>query len=123
MKTSFLVRSLVVGVVCSALNLAGPVRGDDTVSDMLNQSFDLVHQAWNPGGDAPSVADRIDLLTKALKLAQEAPSNHLRGHRVQAIQDIQAALAILKNGDPDGKAVEPIHDAADQLQDALTISQ
>lgn len=89
---------------------------------MLNKAFDLVHQAWNPAGDPPSNADRTDLLDQALKLAQDAPDHHLKGHRVQAILDIKAALDELAKGDPDHKAVEYIHDADSELHTALSIA-
>jgi hypothetical protein len=121
MKTSLNFRVLAVAVVGAALSLGAPVYGMD--DDMLNQALDLVHQAWNPGGDPPSDADRTNLLTKALTLTQNAPEHHVRGHRVQAILDIKAALAMIKDGDPDHKATEVIHDAADELRDSLRIAQ
>jgi hypothetical protein len=41
---------------------------------------------------------------------------------VKAIVDIKAALAELKNGDPDNKAVDYIHDADSELRDAMSIA-
>jgi len=122
MKTSLIVRTLVAAVLCYALSLS-PSVASDTVSDMLNQAFDLLHQAWNPGGEPPSVADRIDLLNKALKLIEDTPDHHLKKHRKNAELDIKAALDLLNAGDPDNKATDPIHDAADQVKDALSISE
>ena len=125
MKTPFIAHAFTVVVLGAMLSFAAPAFGDDAApasAGMLSQAFDLVHQAWNPGGDPPSAADRTDLLTKALKLAQEAPDHHLRGHRVQAILDIKAALAELKDGDPDHKADGLIHDAAEELRTAISIA-
>jgi hypothetical protein len=112
-------------VLCAILAFSAPVFGDgtDTAADMLSQALDLVHQAWNPGGDPPSNDQRTDLLTQALKLAKESPNHNVKGHRVQAILDIQAALALLNDGDPDNKAVEYIHDAASELRTALSIAK
>jgi hypothetical protein len=121
MKISLLFRVLATAAVGTVLVFGASAYGED--SDMLNQALDLVHQAWNPGGDPPSDADRTQLLNKALTLAQNAPEHRVRGHRVQAILDIKAALALIKDGDADHKATEMIHDAADQLRDALTIAQ
>jgi hypothetical protein len=96
--------------------------GDES-TEMLNKALDLVHQAWNPGGDPPSNDQRTDLLNQALKLAQDAPQHNVRGHRVKAIKDIQAALAEIKMGDPSGKAYEQIHDADSELRSALSIAE
>jgi hypothetical protein len=90
---------------------------------MLNQAFDLVHQAWNPEGDPPSNDERTKLLTQALKLVKDTPDHRLKGHRVLAMRDINAALDLIKNGDPDNKAVEAIHDAAEELRTALSIAE
>jgi hypothetical protein len=121
MKTSFVLHAFWVAMLSAILSFSAPVFGQDT--DMLNQALDLVHQAWNPGGDPPSNDQQIDLLNQALKLAQDAPQHNVKGHRVLAVRDIKAALDLLKNGDPDHKAVEYIHDAASELRDALSIAE
>jgi hypothetical protein len=121
MKTSFVLNAFGVAMLSAALSFSAPVFGEDT--DMLNQALDLVHQAWNPGGDPPSDDQRTDLLNQALKLAHDAPEHHVKGHRVQAIRDIKAALSLIKNGDPDHKAVEYIRDADSELRDALSIAE
>jgi hypothetical protein len=121
MKTSFVLNAFWVAMLSTILSFSAPVFGQDT--DMLNQAFDLVHQAWNPGGDPPSDDQQKDLLNQALKLAQDAPQHNVKGHRVQAIRDIKAALDLLKNGDPDHKAVDYIRDAASELRDALSIAE
>jgi hypothetical protein len=125
MKTSLITRVIVVAIVGGVLGFNARVLGDaaPVAADMLNQAYDLVHQAWNPDGDPLSVADQTNLLTKALKLTQDAPDHHLKGTRKQAILDIQAALDVLKAGDPDHKAADLIHTAADDLRTAISLSQ
>lgn len=126
MKTSLMTQALAGVVVGGALGCATPIFGDDAAqvaAGMLNQAYDLVHKAWNPGGDPPSAAEQTDLLTKALKLTQDAPDHHLRGTRVQAVLDLKAALAMLKNGDPDHKLNDLIHTAADDLRAAASLAE
>jgi len=120
MKTSPLLHAFWLAVLGAVLSFSAPVFGEDT--DMLNKAFDLVHQAWNPGGDTPSDDVRTDLLTQALTLAQNAPEHNVKGHRVKAIFEIKAALALIKDGDPDHKAADHIRTAADELRTALSIS-
>jgi len=122
MKTSLLRSAFFIAILSAAFTFSAPAIGDDSTS-MLSQAFDLVHQAWNPGGDPLSADQRIDLLTKALKLAQGAPQHNVKGHRVKAIQDIRSALDLLKNGDPDSKAVEYIHDAASELRTSVSMAE
>jgi hypothetical protein len=116
-------RTLLVLIGVASLIFSFSALADDPTPDMLNQALDLVHQAWNPGGDAPSNAQRTDLLTRALKLAQQAPDRHLKMHRAQAIQDIDLALAEIQKGDPDQKATGYIRDADSELRSALSIAQ
>jgi hypothetical protein len=42
---------------------------------------------------------------------------------MNALQDINLALAEIQKGDPDHKAVEYIHDADTELRTALSIAQ
>jgi hypothetical protein len=119
--TSLIIPAFAMAAVFCAMTVFAPVFAED--ADMLNKAFDLVHQAWNPGGDPLSNEQRTDLLNQALKLTQDAPQHHVKGHRVQAVLDIKAALDLLKDGDPDNKAVELIHDASDQLREALRIAE
>ena len=121
MKNSLILRTLFVAIVSGALSFFAPLMGDDS-TDLLNKALDLVHQAWNPAGDAPSNDQRSNLLTQALKLAQDSPDHHVRRHRVQAILDIKAALDVLKDGDPDNKATGYIRDADSELRTALSIA-
>ena len=123
MKTSFVLNTLGVAAISAFLIFSAPVFGDDPTGDMLNQAFDLIHQAWNPGGDPPSNDERTKLLTQAMKLVKDTPDHRLKGHRVQAMLDIRAALDLIKEGDPNNKAVESIHDAADELRTALSIAE
>ncbi len=122
MKTSFISRVILAAIVGMGLFLAIPLFAQDD-TDMLDKALDLVHQAWNPSGDAPSIGDRTDLLNQAMKLAQDAPQHHVRRHRVQAIWDIKAALTELDKGDPDNKAAGFIRDADSELRSALSIAQ
>jgi hypothetical protein len=125
MKTSLILRVFMLVILGGVLGLTAPAFGDaaPVSADLLNQAYDLVHQAWNPGGDPPSDAQRTELLTKALGLIKDAPDHHLKGTRVQASRDIKAALDMLKAGDPDHKAGDLIHTAAEELRDAISLSQ
>jgi hypothetical protein len=66
MKISFILNASLVVVMSVALSFSAPLFGAD---EDLNKALDLVHQAWNPSGDAPSIDQRTDLLNQALKLA------------------------------------------------------
>ncbi|MCE0522778.1 MAG: hypothetical protein LV480_07695 [Methylacidiphilales bacterium] len=102
------------------LTFSTPAFGES--DDMLKQAEDLVHQAWNPAGDPPSYAQRTDLLTQAMKLLQNVPQHYLKGLRVQAINDIKAALYEIKQGDPNNKATSYIRDADSRIRSALAIT-
>jgi hypothetical protein len=97
------------------------VAGDD--GDLLKQAEDLVHQAWNPGGDAPSNDDRTQLINKAIELAQKEPDHRLHGTRVEAIRLLKAALEQIKNGDPDNRVSGELQDADRELRDAMEGAQ
>jgi hypothetical protein len=120
MKTSIIFTALWVAIMSGLLTLSAPVYGEG--ADMLNQARDLVHQAWNPGGDAPSDAQRTDLLTQALELAKDSPQRHVARHRLTAILDIKAALLEIKRGDPDHKVTDYLRDADLELRTALSIA-
>ncbi len=89
---------------------------------MLQQSEDLVHQAWNPAGDPPSDEQRTQLLTKALELAKSAPPHRVHRHRVQAMQMIKATLGEIKKGDPNKKVNGMLKDADAELREAISES-
>jgi hypothetical protein len=116
MKTSVLLSSFWIAVIGAFLCWSAPVFGDD----MLNKALDLVHQALNPGGDQPSNDDRTTWLTQALDLARNSPVRNARGHRVKAINDIQAALDQLKQGDSNNAATEYIREAYSELRIATS---
>jgi hypothetical protein len=118
MKSSLLLNLFAVATLGTLFSFSPPALGQD--AGMLNQALDLVHQAWNPGGDPPSNAQRTDLLTKALKLAQDAPQRHVKGHRVKAIEEIQEALDEIQKGDPDHKVDGLLHDANSELRTAIS---
>jgi len=120
MKTSLVLIPFWVAVMCAFMNFSAPVFGDDKAVSLLNQATDLVHQAWNPGGDPPGDEQRTDLLKQALKLAQQAhPAKQFGGHLAKAIKDIQAALALIKSGASPDKVSDPLHDAETELRNAL----
>jgi hypothetical protein len=121
MKTSFIRQALVVFSLCCILGSPAPLFGAE---QDLNQAFDLVHQAWNPSGEALDMSNdkRTDLLTQAMKILQASPNHHLKKHRVNAIAAIKSALEELKKGDPDNKAAEFIHTADSELRDAMEIA-
>jgi hypothetical protein len=120
MKSLFIGKALGIAVMCSVLCFSAPLFG---AQPEINQALDLVHQAWGPSADTPPTNDqRTTLLKQALDLLKNCPDHHVKGHRVAAIKDIETALDLLKNGDPDGKAVESIHDADSQLRDAASIA-
>jgi len=123
MKTSFILKAFVIAILSGLLSLSAPVFGGNTSTDLLHQAFDLVHQAANPGGDPPPNDQRTDLLSQALKLLADVPDHHLRGHRVEAMRDINAALALIKNGDPDNKASDAIREALSELRTSLSIAE
>ena len=120
MKTP-LIRRLSIALISAVLSLAAPVFGEGT-TDMLSKALDLVHQVANPTGNPPSDAQRIELLTKAIGLAQQAPNHRLKGHRVWAIQDIRAALAEIRKGDPDHKAADSLRDAESELSASVSLA-
>jgi hypothetical protein len=97
------------------------LAGDD--GDLLKQAEDLVHQAWNPGGDAPSNDDRTQLINKAIELTQKEPDHHLHGTRVEAIRILKAALEEIKNGDPNNRVTGELQDADRELRDAMEGAQ
>jgi len=84
---------------------------------LLNDAADDLHQALNPGGDVPSVADRTQLVQAALQALRKVPIGGYHGHLKNAITSIQAALDVLGKGDPDNKAGEYIREALDQVRD------
>ena len=119
MKTHSLNRTLSVVLIIMSLGFVPPVFGDD--ADM-KKALDLVHQVENSAGNPPSDAQRIEWLTQAMQLAKEAPNHRLKGHRVQAIQDIKAALFAIQGGDPDHKAINYIRDAESELSTAVSLA-
>jgi hypothetical protein len=106
-------------VLMAVLGWSMPARADDD-ADMLKQAEDLVHQAWNPGGDPPPKDQQEDLLQKAINLAVRAPQHRVHGHRVHAIQLMRGALDLIKNGDPEDKAPGLLRDADSELREAIS---
>jgi hypothetical protein len=124
MKTSLVLIPLWVAVMGAFMNFSAPVFGDNNAISALNQATDLVHQAWNPGGDPSGNVQRTDLLKQALKLAQQAhPAKQFGGHLSKAVKAIQAALALIKSGASPDKVYDPLHDAETELRNALAYAQ
>jgi len=122
MKTSYLLSAFLVAIVGIFLSFSPPAFGDDGSRDMLSQALDLVDQAWSSQGEQISNEQRIDLLKKALPLIQNAPGRNFHGHRANAIEAVNAALGVLKRGDPYHTATEVIRKASDQLRAAMSIA-
>ncbi len=121
MKTSLIRRHLLIIPIGAAFALGSLALGQDT-SNMLSQSLDLVHQVENPTGNPPTDAQRIDLLTQAIKTAQAAPNHRLQGHRVLAIQAIRGAIAEIRSGDPNHKAATLLQTAAAELSTSISLA-
>jgi hypothetical protein len=119
-RTSFVRNTLLVVLIGAALSFSPPVFGDDT--DMLKKALDLVHQVENPAGNPPTDAQRIDLLTQAIALAQEAPNHRLKGHRVLAIQAIRGALAEIRSGDPNHKVAAFLQTADAEMSTSVSLA-
>jgi Ankyrin repeats (3 copies)/Ankyrin repeats (many copies) len=101
MKTSRLPCYLFVGVIGTAV-VFGPVAVGQETTEMLEKALALVQQVEKPTEKAPTDAARVDLLSQAIKMAQEAPNHRLKGHRVLAIQSGDAdhkAAGYLQNGE------------------------
>ncbi len=123
MKTPLVRRVLSGFLLGAALVFSAPVFGQDT-TDMLSKALDLVHQVENPTGNPPPTdAQRIDLLTQAIKLAQEAPNHRLKGHRVLAIQAIRTAIVEIQSGDPDHQAAASLRTADTELTTSVSLAR
>lgn len=109
-----------IAIISVTLSFSSAMFGQDTTG-MLSKALDLVHQAEKPR-NPPTDAQRIDLLTQAIKAAQEAPNHRLRGHRVQAIQFIRAAVTEILKNDPDHKAADYLRDADSELSAAVSLA-
>lgn len=121
MKSSTIGRTtgwiLLLAVVCWSM----PLRADDD-ADMLKKAEDLVHQAWNPGGDPPPQSQQLDLLKQAIDLAVQAPQHRVHGHRVHAIQLLKTAVDQIKLGDPNHQVYGLLKDADEELRQSITES-
>ncbi len=117
----FLLRRLSAVLVGTTFALCLPAFGQDG-TDMLSKALDLVHQVESPSGIPPTDAQRIGLLTQAIKLAQEAPNHRLKGHRVLAIQSLRVAVAEMQRGDPDHKAAGYLHTADTELGTSVSLA-
>lgn len=120
MKPSPLQRLSVI-LISFVLIFAPPVFGDDT-ADMLAKALDLVHHVENPTGNPPTDAQRIDLLTQAITMAQQAPNHRLKGHRVLAIQALRSAIAEIRAGDPNQQAATYLHTADTELSISVSLT-
>ena len=89
---------------------------------MLSKALDLVHQVETPTGSPLTGAQRIDLLTQATTMAQEAPNHRLKGHRVLAIQAIRGAIAEIREGDPNHQVSIYLHTADTELSTSISLT-
>ena len=117
----FLIRHrLSIALVSAALTLL-PTFAQDT-TDMLSKALDVVHQVQNAPGNSLPDARRIDLLTQAIKMVQEAPNHRLKGHRVLAIQAIRDAISAIRSGDQDHKLATYLHTADVELTASVSLA-
>jgi uncharacterized repeat protein (TIGR03803 family) len=115
------IHRLSVILISVVLIFASPVFGDDT-TDMLSKALDLVQQVETSTGNPPTDAQRIDLLTQAITMAQEAPNHRLKRHRVLAIQAIRSAIAEIGAGDPNHQAATYLHTADTELSTSISLA-
>ncbi len=121
MKIALIRYCLFIAIINAALAFSSPVFGQDT-TDMLSKSLDLLHQVENPKGNPPTDAQRIDLLTKAVTMAQQAPNHRLKGHRVLAIQAIRSAITEIRGGDPNHQAATYLQTADMELSTSISLA-
>jgi hypothetical protein len=122
MKFTFVRYALCMAAVGSVLGWpAVAFAGDD--GDVLKQAEASLKQAWNPGGDAPSADDRIELLNEAIKLARSEPDRRLALRRMDAVRLMKLAIDDIKAGDPDNKVNGLLQDADRALRDAIGIAE
>jgi hypothetical protein len=121
MKIPLLRYDLLCAVFGAILLCSTPLFADNGTDDgaALKQAEDLVKQAWNLGGDTPSVADRTQWLTKALDLLKAEPDHHLHGTKMKAMALINTALDELKAGDPGNLVPGNLRDADSELRQAI----
>jgi hypothetical protein len=114
MKTHSVLNLVWFAILGAILGFSSPAHaaGDP----LINQARDQLHQALNPGGNAPSDADKTALLKSALTFLQKSPAIY-RGQRKRAIEDVTAALFELGRGDPDHKTNDYIRKALDEVRD------
>ena len=105
--TPFKYRLALMALVALFLT-AAPVRADDHA--LIEDAHHQLELAMNPGGPAPSDADRTTELKAAMEdLRNVTPFHH--GVRVRAMFDIKAALNDVSSGDPGHQAVNDIREA------------
>jgi hypothetical protein len=113
MKTTRLLALFWIALIGAALNLTSPVFADAPKADDVRE---ILEKAWNPSGDAPSNADRTDMLKQAMKLLKSMTVGY-HGHRIKAMKFIDSALYELDKGDPDHKVTDLIHSAMNEVRD------
>ena len=121
MKKSFALNLLLVAILGVCLTFASPALAVSHV--LMLQAQDLIHQAWNPGGKAPSNAKRIKLLNEALQLMADDPYVGYNGHKKKAIRYINSAIIEMNLGDPYDKVNDYLQDAVDQCRSAIVDNQ
>lgn len=124
MKSISFAKLFCVALISIFLGLSAPAHAE--MQATLNAALDMIHQAWNPGGDPLPDAQRTDLLNKAIALLHEPPDKHakipkdlVKLHK-KIIGEINDALDALQKGDPDHKVDGYLHDADEDIRTVLS---
>lgn len=118
MKKFLTLSFVLIAVVALVFTSAMPARAESHA--MMQQALNLIHKAWHPGGKAPSVEKRTQLLEQALVLLRNDPYEHYQGHREKAIRYVNTALFAMHNDFPPEQVNNYLQDAVRQCQDALS---
>jgi hypothetical protein len=113
MKTTRFLTFFWLALLGVTLILSSPAMADAPKADDVRE---ILEKAWNPSGDAPSNADRTDMLKQAMKLLKSMTVGY-HGHRMKAMKFIDSALYELDKGDPDHKVTDLIHSAVSEVRD------
>jgi hypothetical protein len=121
MKIKLIRLGLLMAIASAAFTLGSPVFAQET-TDKLGKALDLVQQVEKPAVTLTE-AQRIDLLTQAIKMGQEAPNHRLQGHRVLAIQAMKGAIAELRSGDKNNQVAGFLHTADTELGTSVSLAR
>ena len=106
-------------VVLAAMLIAAlPVRADD-YTDNLTKAEALLHQAWNPEGDALPLDQQAALLKQAIDLVAKLPVRAVHGHRSHALDLMRKALDEINKDDQEHKAFGLMKDADGEMRELM----